>query len=93
MMNCLNQVFLKVEEPSGLAHLCKFLENEFLPSRKIEIHSTAFIDPGAKIGKNVSIGAFCFIGKGVCIGDNTTIGPIVILEIYLLLVMIVLCSL
>ena len=70
-----NQVFFKVEEPSaGLAHLCKFLENEFLPSRKIEIHSTAFIDQGAKIGKNVSIGAFSFIGKGVCIGDNTTIG-------------------
>lgn len=33
------------------------------------IHSTAIIDPEAKIGKNVTIGAYCVIGKAV-IGDD-----------------------
>ena len=33
------------------------------------IHSTAIIDPEAKIGKNVTIGAYCIIGKAM-IGDD-----------------------
>jgi len=37
------------------------------------IHSTAIIDPSAKIGANVSIGAYSVIGPDVEIGDNCDI--------------------
>lgn len=40
-----------------------------------EIHSSAQIDPGARIGKDVHIGAFTVIGADVEIGDGTWIGP------------------
>jgi UDP-3-O-[3-hydroxymyristoyl] glucosamine N-acyltransferase len=39
------------------------------------IHPSTVIEPGVKIGKNVSIGAFSYIGSGVTIGDNTVIHP------------------
>ena len=35
------------------------------------IHSTAIVDPGARIGANVSIGPYCIIGPHVEIGDNS----------------------
>ncbi len=38
------------------------------------IHSTAIIEEGAKIGANVTIGAFTVIGGKVIIGDGTTVG-------------------
>ena len=44
------------------------------------IHPTALVDPGARIGDNVSIGAYSIIGPEVEIGDGTTIGPHVIIE-------------
>ncbi len=34
-----------------------------------------FLEPGARIGKNVSIGAFSYIGKNVVIGANVRIEP------------------
>ena len=37
------------------------------------IHSTAIIDPKAKIGKNVQVGPYSVIGPNVVIGENTTI--------------------
>jgi UDP-N-acetylglucosamine acyltransferase len=36
----------------------------------MQIHPTAVIEPGAKIGTNVSIGPFCYIRHDVEIGDN-----------------------
>lgn len=45
-----------------------------------QIHSTAIIDPGAKIGKKVTIGPYSVIGADVEIGDNTTIGPHVVVQ-------------
>ena len=39
------------------------------------IHPTAVVDPGARLGANVSIGAFCLVGAEVEIGDDTHIGP------------------
>jgi UDP-3-O-[3-hydroxymyristoyl] glucosamine N-acyltransferase len=39
------------------------------------IDSTAFIDPSAKLGKDVYIGALAFIGKNAVIGDNAKIYP------------------
>ena len=44
------------------------------------IHPSALIDPGARIGANVSIGAFSIIGAGVEIGDDCEIGPHVVIE-------------
>ena len=38
------------------------------------IHTTALVDPGAKIGANVEIGPYSIIGPHVEIGDNTVIG-------------------
>ena len=40
-----------------------------------QIHPSAQIDPGAKLGENVRIGAFTVIDAGVEIGDGTWIGP------------------
>ncbi len=37
------------------------------------IHPTAIIDPGAQLGKNVSVGPYSIIGPHVQIGDDTTI--------------------
>ena len=45
-----------------------------------QIHPTAIIEEGAKIGDNVSIGPYSVIGKDVTIGDNTTIGSNTLIE-------------
>ena len=37
-------------------------------------HSTAIVDPNAKIGDDVTIGPFSIIEAGVSIGDRTTVG-------------------
>lgn len=39
------------------------------------IHTTAVVDPGARLGADVRIGAFTLIGAGVEIGDGTIVGP------------------
>jgi UDP-N-acetylglucosamine acyltransferase len=51
------------------------------------IHATAQVEPGAEIGKDVTVGPFCVIGPNVAVGDgcrlvanvhltgHTTIGP------------------
>lgn len=44
------------------------------------IHPTAVIDPGARLGQNVSIGPYSVIGADVEIGDDTWIGPHVVIE-------------
>lgn len=44
------------------------------------IHNTAIIDPGARIGDNVSIGPFSIIGADVTIGDNTCIKSHVVIQ-------------
>jgi UDP-N-acetylglucosamine acyltransferase len=46
----------------------------------VNIHPSALIDPGAQIGKDVSIGAFCVIGAQVEIGDGTRIGSHVVID-------------
>ncbi len=43
------------------------------------IHPTAIIEPGARLGENVSIGAYSIVGPHVEIGDNTWVGPHVVL--------------
>ena len=44
------------------------------------IHPTAIVEDGAKIGKNVTIGAYSYISKDVIIGDNCKIGTHVLIE-------------
>jgi len=44
------------------------------------IHPTALVDPGAKLGANVSIGAYSIVGPNVEIGDNTEVGPHVVIK-------------
>lgn len=44
------------------------------------IHPTALIDRGARLGANVSVGAYSIIGADVEIGDGTWIGPHVVIE-------------
>ncbi len=39
------------------------------------IHSSAVVDPAARLGADVEIGAFTLVGAGVEIGDGTRIGP------------------
>jgi len=47
-----------------------------LPSDIAEgIDSRAAVHPGARLGKDVSIGPFAVVGEGVEIGDGTIIGP------------------
>jgi UDP-N-acetylglucosamine acyltransferase len=40
----------------------------------VTIHSTAVVDPQARIGANVAIGPYTVVDAGVEIGDGTTIG-------------------
>lgn len=44
------------------------------------IHSTAIVEPGAKLGANVSVGPWSYIGADVEIGDNCVIGPHVVVR-------------
>jgi len=49
-------------------------------NRGVSIHPTAQVDPGAKLGTNVTVGAFCVIGPRVELGDGTTVGPHVVMD-------------
>ncbi len=65
----------------GMATLLPLFDgkmNRFRQENKI--HPTAFIDPSAHIGKNVSVGPFAVIGEQVRIGDGTTIGAHTVIE-------------
>jgi UDP-N-acetylglucosamine acyltransferase len=45
-----------------------------------EIHQTAIIAKGAKLGKNNKIGPFCIIGQNVRLGDNNELHSNVVLD-------------
>ena len=44
------------------------------------IHSTAIVEPGARLGANVSVGPWSYIGADVEIGDHCVIGPHVVVR-------------
>lgn len=46
------------------------------------IHPTAIIEDGAKIGENVTIGAYTYIGKNVVIGDGNVIDTHTLIDGY-----------
>jgi len=45
-----------------------------------DIHPSAIVDPGAKLGSNVKIGPFSVIGPHVKLGDNCTLHSHVVVE-------------
>ena len=40
-----------------------------------QVHPSAVVDPGARLGEHVRIGPFCVVGPEVDIGDDTVLGP------------------
>ncbi|MBC7221578.1 N-acetyltransferase [Candidatus Bipolaricaulota bacterium] len=45
-----------------------------VPVSEYFVHESAYVDPGAKIGKNTKIWHFCHIMAGAEIGENCTLG-------------------
>jgi len=45
-----------------------------------QIHKTAIIEPGAKIGKNVIIGPYCVVGPNVNLADEVTLKSHVVVD-------------
>lgn len=45
-----------------------------------QVHPTAIVAPGAKLGAHVEIGPFSIVGEHVTIGDETKIGAHVVIE-------------
>lgn len=67
--NSRNRTVIRVPDPrSAFAQVLGWLHVR--PAPVIGIHSTAVVDPGAKIGHRVSIGPHCFVGPGTVIGDD-----------------------
>ena len=48
---------------------------ESMQQKRVGIHSLAFIDPSAKVGKHCYIGPFVAIGENVEIGDGVVLHP------------------
>ncbi|SCZ55857.1 acyl-ACP--UDP-N-acetylglucosamine O-acyltransferase [Thiohalomonas denitrificans] len=46
----------------------------------MSIHSTAIIDPKARLAENVSVGPYTVIGADVEIGESTRVGPHVVIQ-------------
>lgn len=46
----------------------------------VSIHSTAIVDPAAKIGSDVTIGPYCVIGADAVIGDRVVLKSHVVIE-------------
>lgn len=47
---------------------------------EVQVHATAIVDPGARLGEDVSVGPFSIIGPGVSVGTGTTIASHVLVE-------------
>jgi UDP-N-acetylglucosamine acyltransferase len=45
-----------------------------------DIHPTAMVAPGARLGEDVSIGPYCIVGEGAVIGDRTSLVSHVVIE-------------
>jgi UDP-3-O-[3-hydroxymyristoyl] glucosamine N-acyltransferase len=70
-----NRALFRVADADlALALVLQLFEPE-PPKCKPGIHSTAVVDPTAKIGEGATIGAGCYLGSRVVIGRNTTIYP------------------
>ena len=47
---------------------------------EVDVHPTAIVDPGARLGHEVAVGPYSIIGPGVSVGAGTTIGSHVLVE-------------
>ncbi|HHT04734.1 MAG TPA: acyl-ACP--UDP-N-acetylglucosamine O-acyltransferase [Hydrogenispora sp.] len=56
----------------------KVVENKVVAIR--QIHETALVHPGAKLGKYVVIGPYAIIGEHVELGDGCVVGPNVVID-------------
>jgi UDP-N-acetylglucosamine acyltransferase len=45
-----------------------------------DIHPTAIVEEGARLGAGTTVGAYTVIGAGVTLGTNCTVGPHVVIE-------------
>ena len=45
-----------------------------------QVHATAIVAPGARLGAGVAVGAFTIIGEHVAVGERTWIGPHVVID-------------
>lgn len=65
--------FLRVTNPDKAftAIVAAFAEED--PAPLAGIHSSAVVDPSAKVAQSASIGAFCWIGPGAVVGERTTL--------------------
>lgn len=45
-----------------------------------QIHPTAQVSSGAKLGRGVTVGPFAIVGDGVVIGEETSVGPHTVLQ-------------
>lgn len=65
---------LIVKDPYvGFARVAQLLDTT--PKAADDIHSSAVIDPSARLGEGVTIGANAVIGRNVILGDNVQVGP------------------
>lgn len=70
----INATLIRVSNAyEAFASLLKLVDQS-RPKKK-GIHSTAVIEPSAKVGKDVFIGAYTYIGENCTIGDGTRIYP------------------
>jgi UDP-N-acetylglucosamine acyltransferase len=47
---------------------------------KPDVHPTAMVAPGARLGAGVAVGAFSIVGENVAVGEGTWIGPHVVID-------------
>lgn len=69
------QLFIFLDSPStGLASICRLLEDKLFPAPKPGLHPTSFKEEGAQIDPSSAIGAFCYVGENAVIGEKAIIG-------------------
>ncbi|MBI5017704.1 MAG: hypothetical protein HZB55_19715 [Deltaproteobacteria bacterium] len=66
--------------PNPRLDFVRALYQYFTTEEPAAIHPTALIEPGATVGRDVSLGAYARVGAGVSIGDGCRIGSGVALE-------------
>ncbi len=67
-----DQLFLVVDEPSvALARLCARIEQAVRPPPVPGVHTSAIVDPGARIAATASVGPLCVVEAGARVGERT----------------------
>ena len=56
------------------ARLTQWWAERTRPRAELGVHPNALVDPGAQLGRDVSIGPFAVVERGAILGDGVTIG-------------------